>query len=905
MSFAIGTPSVSGMRLRCVMSRENWASDKTTAAKAAKEKSERVRTLVAKLAQSKIAPAVVEVPRPPRNRESQAIIDSFFTTDLDFAVLTEKPNADLVGYVSLFDSIMSGSGCLHAALIWPHIPPRAILPWMVREVSRGRQSPPLRTLFINMNRSALQCLSGIEAKTAQLRARGVYRSGHDGNPAYKGEITPHAHFYMFLGDTKESGIQALPLISIVPHAVALNDGTYWRDFDEKTLRGLKRHFSQSRLQSIRKYLNVLASASKSPAFAFLLPSHFEASARRAALTQLPGTIDLVLIDMSTAAVSTKNISALLYEILEDLEQALNSTPKTVLIVTDCPLRFSFIRGSLRNRREPGALGNQPNSHRLVWASRGRGFDLPASPGESSPPIVETVASAECVVATRLWEQARKLKEDNPLSGVLLEGAVALKTMALTASGADAMLTPYQDAHDFYHQMKRERHSFEPHYAKAMALIGEGRGGPWRGQIEADLAQALSLARALRGETPLMRYLKRVLGSAPGNEDLMIVLRHPEDAQQSANLLEDFLTTPGSFSRGIPNLRVTTPSGYVAEVAAKQPTMVVWAGSADAGMRTYVGDSVAPRRFRLVVAGQDASILSRSLEVVADSPEYAPFKERICLLKNALPRVPEELGGVATALGLNPDRSYGALPFVGNGYLQLDGYGPVSASPGTQFYVLDPSTQQLHPREARSIEVGDSVFVMSAGISEEIEALLREKDELGRTFEQTLVEHYKEVVKSGIEKLSRNEGCQITAARVHELLFEKNPELPPITKHAIDYWLKAANHLDVETPYAAVNPAHFEAFLKLMGAGVIARQLADAVRVVRHSLRRDGHTNRGLFDRLLLDPDSLMSGRRQVTFDKLQRLRDEALQNVFPVLEIHFAEPALKESEKTLLCVAAT
>jgi hypothetical protein len=100
---------------------------------------------------------------------------------------------------------------------------------------------------------------------------------------------------------------------------------------------------------------------------------------------------------------------------------------------------------------------------------------------------------------------------------------------------------------------------------------------------------------------------------------------------------------------------------------------------------------------------------------------------------------------------------------------------------------------------------------------------------------------------------------------------------------VDYWLRAAERLDVDTPYAAMNPLHIEAFLRIMGAGVMAQQLADAVRIIRHELQRDGHTTRALFDRLLLDPDSLIHSRR-VTFEKLQGFRNEALENVFPVLE---------------------
>jgi hypothetical protein len=884
------------------MSRRGWGANITNVAQAASAKAERVRALVAKLQGNKIPSDQGDNSRsdivamvPIAVEGDSASEDASNADDTNFGVLNQQSNDNLIEATALFDSVISSNGELHAALMWPHIPPRMILPWMVREVCRGRRGPPIRTLFMNMGRPALQALSGVEAKTAQLRARGVYRSGQTGAFA-GGEIGPDAHFLMFLGDTGGNSIQSVPLISIVPHAIALNDGIYWRDFDEKTLKGFKRYFSLQRLNSIRKYLDVLSSGSRSPAFAFLLPSHFDAASRKAALAQLPGAIDLAVIDMGMQALQGRNVSELLCDILTELE-LLRSKPRQILILTDCPLRYSFIRRSLKGQKSHSNVGSKVESHYLVWASRGRGFDSLAAREAASAPVVETIASKECVIATRLWAAARKLGDTNPLTSVLIQGAAALKGMALTACGADAILMPYGDTHDFYHQIKRERHSFEPHYAKAMVLIGEGHGGPWREKIEEDLAAALSLAMALRAETPLMRYLKRMLGNASSDEDIVIVLRHPEDAQQTNDLLLDFLTTPGNFPGRIPDLRVTTPARYAGELTAKRPTTIVWAASASAGMRAFIGDSIAPQHFTLIVAGQDVVALERSLDVVKDISEYAAFRERTILLKEALPRAPTEFGGLGAALHLDPDRSRKALPFSGHGYLLLDGYGQLSASPGSQFYVLDAATQQLHPRDARSLEVGDCVFVMSPAIRDEIEALLREKDERGRTLEQALVDQYKAIVRKGVDDLSQKEGHRITGARIHEMLFEKNPDLPPIGKYAVDYWLQAAEHLDVDTPFAASDPRHLEAFLKLMGAGVLARQMVDAVRVVRHALQRDGYTNRALFDRLLLDPDSLIHTARRVTFERLQSLRDEALENVFPVLAIHLEDVPADASVK--------
>jgi hypothetical protein len=119
-----------------------------------------------------------------------------------------------------------------------------------------------------------------------------------------------------------------------------------------------------------------------------------------------------------------------------------------------------------------------------------------------------------------------------------------------------------------------------------------------------------------------------------------------------------------------------------------------------------------------------------------------------------------------------------------------------------------------------------------------------------------------------------------------MLFARNPALPPISTQAVDYWLRAADRLDVDTPFAAQNPEHFAAFVDLMGAGAtVTKGLAEAVRTVRSILRREGNVNRAIFDMLLLDPDSLVrwsgTGRQ-----RLDGLRAEALENIYPLLEKH-------------------
>jgi hypothetical protein len=227
------------------MHRTSW-QDRIAEAVASKKES--TKRLLARMKELRAAVEAPESSIAPNGTGPNLSLNPAVEADRDLGVIPGAPSRDLVQFIDLIDRVSASERKLHAALLWPHIPPRAILPWMLREVSRGRESPPLRTLFVNMGRPALRAAASIEARTERLRARGLVRGGvkADEVPTF---IGPDGHFYMFLGDTAYSGIAAVPLVSIVPHSVALNDGTFWRDFDEKTLKGFKRLYPPARLRA--------------------------------------------------------------------------------------------------------------------------------------------------------------------------------------------------------------------------------------------------------------------------------------------------------------------------------------------------------------------------------------------------------------------------------------------------------------------------------------------------------------------------------------------------------------------------------------------------------------------------------------------------------------------------------
>ena len=392
--------------------RSSWYKENPNPALIAAARAERVRSILSKRNKGFTGKPNQNLTKPKSQAGTATVVVSAKNDDFDYTV-TQEPNVELKSLIELFDTVLSSDCPLHLSLAWPHVPPSMILPWMLREVCRGRVSPPLRTLFINVGRPSLRSLTEVQASTERLRARGVFRSGVEEDASAK--IGADAHFLMFLGDTRNAAVKSVPLVSIVPHSIAMNDGIFWRDFDEKTLKGFKRYFDLGRLHSIRKYLDLLTSIACSPGFAFIMPPHFDQASRRKALACLPGTVDFVLIDLSTNAVRGRDASELLREILYELERRGDLFAKRVLILTDCPLRYSFLRRAAQNRREVGAIGNRVEVHRLKWSSRGRGWDPPVDI-DSAPQSVGTFTNPKKPVASAT-NPKRKITQNQASLGI--------------------------------------------------------------------------------------------------------------------------------------------------------------------------------------------------------------------------------------------------------------------------------------------------------------------------------------------------------------------------------------------------------------------------------------------------------------------------------------------------------
>src|SRR4051794_32173415 len=139
------------------MHRPSWQE---RIAEAAASKKKRTAQLLARMKERQAAVETFDPLAAINVAEPEAARRNAVRSDRDFDVIASTPNGDLVRFIDLIDDVRASERTLHAALFWPHIPPRAILPWIIREVSRGGETSPLRTLFVNMGRPALRAVAG-------------------------------------------------------------------------------------------------------------------------------------------------------------------------------------------------------------------------------------------------------------------------------------------------------------------------------------------------------------------------------------------------------------------------------------------------------------------------------------------------------------------------------------------------------------------------------------------------------------------------------------------------------------------------------------------------------------------------------------------------------------------------
>src|SRR5258707_201074 len=117
-----GSRSPIGPAYRWLMGKRGRATDTQKFTKAAAAKSERVRELIAKLQEQQKATLDIDA---SGEGSASGSCEGSVIQDADYAILNKTPNDDLLRVSSLFDVIDSSSHTVHAALLWPHVPPRS------------------------------------------------------------------------------------------------------------------------------------------------------------------------------------------------------------------------------------------------------------------------------------------------------------------------------------------------------------------------------------------------------------------------------------------------------------------------------------------------------------------------------------------------------------------------------------------------------------------------------------------------------------------------------------------------------------------------------------------------------------------------------------------------------------
>ena len=242
-----------------------------------------------------------------------------------------------------------------------------------------------------MGRPALQAVADIGAPYGEAARKRTFPQW-GGRRKVSGAILPMRTSICFSAIAK-SKINRSLWFSIVAHTVALNDGTYWRDFDEKTSKGSSGCIPRG-----------VSTPFRNPPQSYWVrqriarPSHF--CCRRIFLMWIAGEL----------CVPCRDHLILPYR----YDNARTSWPRCKCIDTHVCLRI--VRSAAAAAEACVDLGGLPPSlffhpkvftdlswrripwianggHRLVWATRGRGFEAPGARERRPNPSSKQLAQA--------------------------------------------------------------------------------------------------------------------------------------------------------------------------------------------------------------------------------------------------------------------------------------------------------------------------------------------------------------------------------------------------------------------------------------------------------------------------------------------------------------------------------
>jgi hypothetical protein len=874
----------------------------------------------------KRAPEKTEAPPPPAvvPRVRSSLIALFRGDD----VKPSTPSSTLVGLADLYLHAAEHR-TRHIALVWPATPRTLTLVHALATLGRWHEGDKqgVRGLLFPVKTNVFHPLNHIHFdRAAVLRIANELVEVHP-NSRVKRSLPEKDAFLYSLSEHSLPAVEGEPfnptIGELLPHFLATPGSTDWRPCTDRLLALIRVKLSRRAQAKALKELScaVIGDPGTAPDALFALDGRMsKEELDRAARALAHLTPPEVVLVCATRAVrfEAPGWRRRIADFCMMLEEVFHAKPPGVVIVTDEPHAAYKLKDELwkrNDKREPDRRWRTPHEFKICGlpstvASQGL---LPAGVVETLHPIpreydVYIVDADVAKVANRLMRIANAAAGGKEATRPLADAAAYLSRIAALPCGV-RHLSEYLAGPDV---SERTRVAFDwPTHIGAVHEFDRSFGvGEDRPALMECVDKGSQLFTNYQEATPFAHRLADLVANATMGKrrQVAIVFTNVLYRRLAERFLAEYDQYPGdmSFDTFKDRVHLISAAHLEEHLSGLEGWTLVFAGLNEDCLRVLLTDDRVPAHSVVLLTQQAGKFLRASLKpIVQNFPEFKSFKPRMESMLRQLKDLPDDASVLSIGdyvlptfrIELSSDMSTD-----GNGIdpdswaIRLENGVTQYRRDSSEVYIYDPASQYSSDQgfrisQARSLEVGDKLFVMSAELREMVEQVLRDAGvpiQSDKTFEAALRSYHEQVQKRLAERFpggTLSDKVRALRKEIQAIDPRLEAELPKeqAMRHWIDLGESTNTPFEKLRPQAPLREAIFKVFAQVLGFSSLeaAFQWQRVIMAVRNSRRLDGRHVSDIYAYMLLQPESAMANssiRRQT----LKLLFDKARESVATV-----------------------
>lgn len=873
--------------------------------------------------------------RPPENkyippplavipRVQSSLIPLFRDDEFQASV----PSSAIVGLADLYLHAAEHR-TRHIALVWPTTLKSLTLVHALATLARWHEGDKqgVRGLLFPVKTNAFHSLNHIHFDRSEvLRIAGELVEGK-ANSRVKRSMHRKDAFLYSLSNGSLPTINGEPLNptigELLPHFLATPGFDEWKPCTERLLSLIRAKLIKRVQARSLKDLHCadIGNPRTAPDALFALDGRMTKEELRAAMRALDKlTPPEVVLVSATRAVrfEAKGWRARIANFCLMLEEVFPAKPPGVIIVIDEPQAAYKLKNEIWERNDKRELSRRwrsPHEFKICGvpstvASEGL---LPAGALETLHPIpkefdVYIVDAGVAKVANRLIGIAKAVPGGKEAAKPLVDAVAYLSRMAALPCGV-RHLSEYLAGPDV---SERARIAFDwPTHIGAILEFDRGVGvGEDRPALMECIDRGSQLFTNYQEATPFAHKLAELVANAATNKKHKVTVVFTSALYR--RLAERFLTEydqyPAStaFEDFRDRVNLIPASRLEEQLNGLDGSTLVYAGLNEDCLRLLLTDDRVPTHSVVLLTQRAGQFLRASLKpIVENFPEFKSFKPRMESILRQLKDLPDDSSVLTSGDYVLPSfriELSSEMSTDGNGIdpdalaIRLENGDIQYRRDGSEVYVYDPASQYssdggFRTCQAKSVEVGDKLFVMSAELREMVEQVLHEAGvhiQSDKTFEAALRSYHEQILKRLVERFPDGTlNDKVKALRKEMLAVNSALETDLPKEQSMRHWIDLGE--SPNTPFEKLRPQAprsepiFKAFAQVLGFSSLeaAYQWQRVIMAVRNSRRLDGRHVSDIYAHMLLQPESVMANSN-IKRQTLKLLFDNARENVATV-----------------------